>query len=71
MKYKFIEVYNGKINKESTNPQTENTFIEICYSGRKKDIYVYTDRDWGSDRVTRCSTSGYIVLYSNYDWRSS
>jgi len=34
----------------------------IKYSGCKLRVHVYTDSDWASDRDTRRSTSGYVVM---------
>ena len=36
--------------------------ISICYSGTALNLHVYTDSDWASDRDTRRSTSGGIVI---------
>jgi len=36
--------------------------IAICYSGRTLNLHAFTDSDWGSDKDTRRSTSGGIVL---------
>ena len=34
----------------------------ITYSGCKLDLHLYTDSDWASDKDTRRSTSGFVVL---------
>ena len=34
----------------------------ITYTGCKLDLQVYTDSDWASDKDTRRSTSGFVVL---------
>ena len=34
----------------------------ITYCGDKLNLHVYTDSDWASDKDTRRSTSGFIVL---------
>jgi hypothetical protein len=36
--------------------------IGICYSGSQLNLHAYTDSDWGSDKDTRRSTSGVIVV---------
>ncbi len=36
--------------------------ISIRYSGRSLDLHAYTDSDWASDKDTRRSTSGVIVI---------
>jgi hypothetical protein len=36
--------------------------LSICYSGTALNLHVYTDSDWASDRDTRRSTSGGIVI---------
>jgi hypothetical protein len=36
--------------------------ISICYPGTALNLHVYTDSDWASDRDTRRSTSGGIVI---------
>lgn len=37
----------------------------IKYCGCKLRLHVYTDSDWGSDRDTRRSTSGFIVMMAS------
>ncbi|MFN9969944.1 MAG: Ty1/Copia family ribonuclease HI [Phycisphaerae bacterium] len=34
----------------------------IIFSGRKFDLHVFTDADWAGDRITRRSTTGYVVF---------
>jgi hypothetical protein len=34
----------------------------IIFSGSKFDLHVFTDADWAGDRVTKRSTTGYIVF---------
>ena len=36
--------------------------IALCYSGDALNLHAYTDSDWGSDKDTRRSTSGGIVI---------
>ena len=36
--------------------------VALCYAGSKLDLHVYTDSDWGSDKDTRRSTSGVVVI---------
>jgi hypothetical protein len=36
--------------------------VSICYSGSKLDLHAYSDSDWGSDRDTRRSTSGVVII---------
>jgi hypothetical protein len=36
--------------------------VSIVYAGSTLDLHAYTDSDWGSDRDTRRSTSGGIVI---------
>lgn len=36
--------------------------IPICYSGQSLNLHAFTDSDWASDKDTRRSTSGGIVM---------
>jgi len=45
------------LNYLSTNPA-----VGIRYTGTTLALHVYTDSDWGSDKDTRRSTSGFVVL---------
>jgi hypothetical protein len=36
--------------------------IGICYSGSQLNLHAYTDSDWGSDKDTRRSTLGVILV---------
>jgi hypothetical protein len=44
----------------------------IRYHGTKLQLHVYTDSDWGSDKDTRRSTSGFIVMMAGgpVNWMS-
>ena len=51
------------------NYQSHHPAISICYSGTALNLHVYTDSDWASDRDTRRSTSGGIVIMA-INWLS-
>jgi hypothetical protein len=44
------------------NYLSHHSAIGICYSGSQLNLQAYTDSDWGSDKDTKRSTSGFIVV---------
>ena len=52
------------------NYRLHNAAMSITYSGSKINMHIYTGSDWGGDRDTRRSTSGYVVCMAGgpVDW---
>ena len=44
------------------NYLSKHPAVCIRYSGSSLDLYVYCDSDWGSDKDTRRSTSGVLIM---------
>ena len=44
------------------NYLSQHSAVCIRYSGSSLDLHVYSDSDWGSDKDTRRSTSGVLIM---------
>ena len=44
------------------NYLSQHPAVCIKYSGSSLDLHVYSDSDWGSDKDTRLSTSGVLIM---------